>query len=160
MPHISRRGFLAAAAGAAVTSTLGPVACASAAPASAASAQPSPPATSGKQGTATASVTLTQAQDVTAINYTITNVSAHPDTYKVSYVDEVNGRSSRETVIHVPAGGTQTGVLYGSLNHNFTVIVGLSDGTSLRLGPLGKAVVPTRISASPPPSPLPQPSPS
>ena len=160
MPKVSRRGFLTIAVGAAVVAAPGPSACAAVAPGTAShgvTPQPKPSSASGRKGSVSASVSLAKLQDNVALNYSVTNGGDHQDTYTVSYVDQVNGRSSRQVVIQVPAGQTRTGVLYGSLNHAFTLTVGLPDGTDLRLGPVGEATTPTRVSTRAIPSPLPQP---
>lgn len=135
MPPISRRGFLVAAAACAVTLTT------AAAPASAACTPAtdavSPGAASGSQGAASATVTVSRLQDVTALHYSVTNIGLTPGTFSVSAVDQVTTLPSAVVTLQLPAGGTQTGVLYGSLNHKFTLDVGLPDGTTLTLGPVG-----------------------
>jgi len=157
MPKISRRGFLTIVVGAAVivTPDCGADAAVNPGPGTT-SPQPRPSAASGKQGTVSASVSVLPQQDVVAIEYTVTNVGSRPDNYSVSYVDEVNGRRSRAEVLHLSPGQTRTGVLYGGVNHYFTLRVGLSDGTELRLGPVGERAS-ARVSVRPLPSPLPQP---
>jgi len=156
MPKISRRGFLTAAVGAAVivTPDCGADAAVNRGPGTT-SPQPQPSAASGKQGTVSASVSVLPQEDVVAIEYTITNVGSHPDNYTVSYVDEVSGRRSRKEVLHLSPGETRTGVLYGGLNHDFTLRVDLSDGTELSVGPVGERPS-ARVSTRPLPSPLPQ----
>jgi hypothetical protein len=159
MSNVSRRGFLVAAAACAaaaglpsasasasvedppdvptpavtlpVTYTAAPAVCT---PADNPAVQTS---ANGKLGTVSASVTMARLTDVVTLHYTITNVSDAPDTYTVSYTDQVTTLNSVETTIDLQAGQSQSGVMYGSLNHDFVFEVGLSDGTTLSLGPVG-----------------------
>ncbi len=156
MPKISRRGLLTAAVGAALVGTSEPGASAALAPAPG-GASPQPASSSASLGKLSASVDMVPLQDVVAINYAITNAGARAETCAVSYIDEVTGLASRGNVVHLSSGGTHTGVLYGSLNRDFTLNVSLSDGTSLRLGPVGKRLSSRRVNGRPVPVPLPQP---
>jgi hypothetical protein len=151
MSVLSRRGFLVAAAVCAVS--VGTAAAPALADCAPATDPVSPMSATGQQGTASVSVELTLLQDVTAIQYTLTNISDAPDIYTVTYNDQVTGRDSRESVIQLPAGGVQSTVVYGSLNHKFTFNVGLSDGTTLTLGPLGTLPA-CRLSNRKPPTPI------
>ncbi len=155
MPKISRRGFLTAAAGAALAGASEPGASAALAPAP--GSAPSKPTSNASLGKLSASVDVVPLQDVVAINYAITNAAARAETCTVSYIDEVTGQASHGSVVHLSSGGTQTGVLYGNLNRDFTLNVDLSDGTSLRLGPVGKRLSSMRVNGRPVPVPLPQP---
>ena len=154
MSKVSRRGFVAVAAAGAVVLTAPNALAASdsdsttGSPATTPPAVPSttkPPAVSlsasGQQGTAKASVSVSRLSDVLAIRYTITNIGHAADSYTVSYTDGATGRNSRDTLVSLDAQQTQNAVLYGSLDHSFTLNVGLSDGTQFTLGPVGKLSV-------------------
>ena len=174
MPPISRRGFLVAAAACAVTMTT------AAAPASAActpSVDPtSPLSATGQQGAASATVTVVRLQDVTALHYIVTNVGTAAGTFTVLYTDQTTMLTSAVVTVALDPGATRTGVLYGSLNHKFTLSVGLPDGTTLTIGPVGtlpscrqtKRKRPTPIykpgrgmaHTPPPPAPTPTPTPT
>lgn len=161
MSNVSRRGFLVAAAACAATAGLPSASAAvsasaedppsvptpavtlpvthTAAPAVCTPADnpPVPTSANGKLGTVSAVVSMARLTDVVTLHYTITNVSDAPDTYTVSYTDQVTTLNSVETTIDLQAGQSHSGMMYGSLNHDFVFEVGLSDGTTLGLGPVG-----------------------
>lgn len=157
MPIISRRGFLTIVVGAAVivTPDCGAQAAVSPGPSNT-SPQAQRTAASGKKGAASATVSLLQQEDVVAIQYSVKNVGSSSDVFTVSYVDEVTGRRSRAEALYLAPGESKTGVLYGGINHNFTLRVGVPDGTELSVGPVGKSPA-IKSSHRPLPSPLPQP---
>ena len=134
--QITRRAFLAATAIVAV-----------AVPATtAAAATPSPKhstraavreAITTTQGNASVTVSASVVQDVTAINYTITDISPLPDTFTVSVTDLNNGRQSRKIAYALGSGDSASAIVYGALNHTFQVNVCQSDGTCFTVGPIG-----------------------
>jgi hypothetical protein len=133
LPEITRRTFLA-------TTT---VALASGSTAAAA-AGPRPPArprirqdVQDQQGNAGITISVTPAQDVTEIDYTITDVGSVPDTFTVWYTDLKNGRQSRKLSYPLNPGESASAEVYGSLNHSFLVNVCQSDGTCFSVGPVG-----------------------
>lgn len=151
MSNVSRRGFVAvAAAGAVVLGAPNAIAASNSDSGTPATTPPVAPPTklpavslsaSGQQGTAKASVSVSRLSDVLAIRYSVTNIGRAADSYTVSYTDGSTGRNSRDTLIQLDAQQTQNAVLYGSLDHSFTLNVGLSDGTQFTLGPVGKLAV-------------------
>ena len=152
MANVSRRGFLIAAAGCATVAgrpasaasgdgpSAGPIQDAPASPpACIPVTQPPDTATaSGQQGTVSASVGVTNLNDVVAIYYTITNTSDASDTYTVYYTDQVTSLQSAQFVTDLDSGESFTGLMHGSLNHDFVFTVALSNGTTLTLGPVGE----------------------
>jgi hypothetical protein len=155
MSNVSRRGFLAVAAACAAVAGL-PASAAraedppavptpaeslpityTAAPAVCTPVAVVPNSANGQLGTVSAVVKVTRLTDVVTIYYTLTNISDAPDTYTVSYTDQVTTLNSVELTVALDAGQSQSGHLYGSLNHDFVVEVGLSDGSTLSLGPVG-----------------------
>lgn len=136
-PEISRRTLLTAAT-LALASGPGTAAAASRRR-RARSAVPRPRDTGGQQGNASITVSLTTAQDVTAIHYTITDIGADPDTFTVWYTDQNNGRQSRKLTYALDPGESASAKVYGPLNHSFVVNVCQSDGTCFTVGPVGPA---------------------
>jgi hypothetical protein len=142
----SRRGFLLAAAAVAVPSqACGSAAAAEAAsPADAAECTPSRDApgdmhAAGTLGTVTAMVNVKLLKDVVAMRYQLENIGTAPGTYVVSYTDTVTTFDSRAVTYTLEPRGKLTGVFYGTIDHKFLFYVGLSDGSTLTLGPLNRA---------------------
>jgi hypothetical protein len=81
---------------------------------------------------------MTRRMDSTRIRYGLTNISGAPDSYTVSFTDQVTMLSSRTIDIELQPGQSMSGVMYGSLNHTVVFYVDLSDGTVLSLGPVGE----------------------
>jgi hypothetical protein len=137
-PQITRRTFLAA--------TTVAVAARPATATAAATPAPRHPTRSAarqdittQQGNASITVYLVPVQDVTAINYTITNIGVLPDTFTVSTTDLDNGRQSRELTFDLDPGESSSAEVFGSLNHSFQLNVCQSDGTCFTVGPVGPA---------------------
>ena len=137
LSEITRRTFLA------TTAATTAVALASG-PATAAAAGPRRPArprirqdVQDQQGNAGITVSVTLTQDVTVIDYTITDVGSIPDTFTVWYTDLNNGRQSRKLHYPLDPGQSASAEVYGSLNHSFLVNVCQSDGTCFSVGPVG-----------------------
>ena len=155
MANISRRGFLAAAATCTAAAGLpqttayadgpgvGPVPRTPARPAICIPVDqpPESASASGEQGTVSASVTVSNLTDNVAIYYTISNTSSETDTYTVSYTDQVTTQTSASVQTLLSPGQSFTGLMHGSLNHDFVFTVDLSDGTVLTLGPVGELPV-------------------
>ncbi|WP_328630872.1 hypothetical protein [Streptomyces sp. NBC_00356] len=117
MKQISRRTVLAGAA--ASTLALGlPTAAAEAEP-----AREEPPLSSacGELGTTQVCVTAREVQDVTGLQYVITNAGEQEMTYTVWYVDVTGGPESGKVKETVEAGGTVVGYFYGAVQHWFTL---------------------------------------
>ena len=93
---------------------------------------------SGALGTVSALVRIRDVRDVTELRYQLTNTSSAPDTYVVSYSDNVTTFDSRAVTYTLLPGQTQKGRLHGYQYHQFTFYVDLSNGTSLALGPVGQ----------------------
>lgn len=136
--QISRRTFLSATA---VALAVGPATAAAA-------AMPSPghgtrsvvrQDITTEQGNASITVSVWMVQDVTTIDYTITNVGILADTFTVWTVDLNNGRASRKIAYALDAGASVSAEVYGRLNHSFQVNVCQSDGTCFSVGPVGPA---------------------
>ena len=138
MPDISRRSLLTAAT----------IALASGGGTAAAAAEagrkprpraalPNPRDTGGEQGNAAITVSLLNTQDVTEIQYTITNVGAAPDTFTVWYTDQNNGRQSRKLTYTLDPGDSANDEVYGPVNHSFVINVCQSDGSCFTVGPVG-----------------------
>ncbi|MFG2500764.1 hypothetical protein ACGFSB_21420 [Streptomyces sp. NPDC048441] len=141
MRENSRRTVLIGAAAAMITLGL---------PASTADAKPTqeePPTTAkeersatgtcGKLGSTEVCVTAREVQDVTGLQYVITNGGAQPMTYTVWYVDTTGGPESGRVTETVQAGETATGYLYGAVHHCFTLHVCEEAGTAcITLGPV------------------------
>jgi hypothetical protein len=150
--EITRRAFL--------TTALATTAVALASvPASAAAAGPPSRARSRdkqdvqvQQGNASITVTVLPEQDVTAIDYTITDVGSVPDTFTIWYSDLNNGRESRKIDYPLNPGESASAEVYGRLNHDFLVNVCQSDGTCFTVGPVGPGpqVVPRGVRVRPP----------
>jgi hypothetical protein len=158
MTQLSRRGFLIAAAGCSAGLLLPGATSAAAAttpavprqtgrPANSASSAadvctpnstPSVLQASGQLGTVSALVRVRQVRDVTALRYQLTNTSDAPDTYVVSYTDDITTFDSHAVTITLQPGQVKRGALHGYLYHQFTFYVDLSDGTTLTLGPVGQ----------------------
>jgi hypothetical protein len=143
MSQITRRTLLTAAtsaATAAATATIaltpGMTAAATAGPRPHA-ATPGPRDTEVRQGNASITIFLNEAQDVAAIHYTITNVGSGPDTFRVWYTDFDNGRQSRKLTYSLGPGDSARAEVYGSVNHTFLVNVCQTDGTCFTVGPIG-----------------------
>jgi len=137
MSNFSRRRFLITTATCAVAVTL-PAAAAAASVCTPNPNPPTPNSASGQLGTVAASVKMTRRMDSTRIRYGLTNVSGAPDSYTVSFTDQITMLSSRAIVIDLQPGQSMSGVMYGSLNHTVVFYVDLSDGTVLSLGPVGE----------------------
>jgi hypothetical protein len=127
MEKISRRAVLAGAATATIAVSL---------PASAACAKPAKEdekekgkqkslATSdcGELGSMQACVTARQVQDVSGIQYEISNGGASPASYTVRYVDVNGGPESGTRTVSVDAEESAVGYFYGDLGHCFTLHV-------------------------------------
>ena len=140
-PQITRRGLLAAAV---VVAAVPGTAAAAATP------RPKPAAgrgtraavrddvtVTGSQGNASVTVSVRTVQDVTAIDYTITNVGVIADTFTVWTTDLDDGRQSRKLYYNLAAGDSDAAEVYGRLNHSFQVNVCQSDGTCFTVGPIG-----------------------
>ncbi|HET9168519.1 MAG TPA: hypothetical protein VFN97_03750 [Actinospica sp.] len=148
-PQITRRGLLTAAV--LVAAVPGTAAAAPAKPApAAAKAAPAAPShhprstgvrtdVTGSEGNASVTVSVMPVQDVTAIDYTITNVGVIADTFTVWTTDLDNGRQSRKLYFNLDAGDSDSAEVYGRLNHSFQVNVCQSDGTCFTVGPVGPA---------------------
>jgi hypothetical protein len=144
-PQFTRRSFLAVGAATAVVV---------AAPACAAASSKPTPNTSTRhttrsatptndvtvtQGNASITVSLRAVQDVTAIDYTITNVGPIGDEFTVSTTDLNDGRQSRKLNYSLEPGDSDSAEVYGRLQHSFQVNVCQSDGTCFTVGPIGPA---------------------
>ncbi|OAH10099.1 hypothetical protein [Streptomyces jeddahensis] len=125
MEKISRRAVLAGAATATIALSL---------PASAACAKPAKEkekekeqalATSdcGELGSMQACVTARQVQDVSGIQYDISNGGNEPASYTVWYVDVNGGPESGRHTVSVDSGESAVGYFYGDLGHCFTLHV-------------------------------------
>jgi len=134
MPHLSRRTLLTAAT---LALTPGSATATAAAGRKPRAAPPRPRDTQGQQGNASITVFLSQAQDVTAIHYTITDIGSTPDTFTIWYTDLRNGRQSRKLTYPLDPGESASAEVYGSVNHTFLVNVCQSDGTCFAVGPVG-----------------------
>ncbi|MCX5085310.1 hypothetical protein ACFC18_55345 [Streptomyces sp. NPDC056121] len=117
MKEISRRTVLVGAT--VSTIALGvPVPTADAEP-----AREAPPVASacGDLGSTQVCVTAREVQDVTGLQYVITNRGARPMTYTVWYVDVTGGPESGRVTETVGAGETVVGYFYGAIQHCFTL---------------------------------------
>lgn len=137
-PQISRRTFLAAGALVAVATPTTAYAASTPAPRRPARSAVRQDVTT-RQGDASVTVSLTPIQDVTAIDYTITNIGFLPDTFTVSTTDLNDGRMSRKLSYELDPGESASDEVYGSLNHSFQLNVCQSDGTCFTVGPVGPA---------------------
>ncbi|WP_432180417.1 hypothetical protein [Streptomyces sp. NBC_00063] len=95
-------------------------------PTSTADAEPAreaPPVTSVCKalGSTRVCVTAREIQDVTGLQYVITNGGARPMTYTVWYVDVTGGPESGKVKETVEAGETVVGYFYGAIQHCFTL---------------------------------------
>ena len=133
MAQITRRTLLATAP---VALAPGPAAAFLADPKSRA-ASLDPRDTEGRQGNASITLFVNQAQDVAAIHYTITNVGSAPDTFTVWYTDLNNGRQSRKLVYPLDSAQSASAEVYGTVTHTFVVNVCQSDGACFAVGPVG-----------------------
>ena len=104
-----------------------------------ASSTSAPPTITGRQGNASITVSVTPVQDVTAIDYTLTNVGDTADTFTVWTTDLDDGRESRKLFYPLAAGGSVSAEVYGRLKHSFQVNVCQSDGSCFSFGPVGPA---------------------
>ena len=140
MPDISRRSLLTAAT-IALISGGGTAAAAAAAQAGRKprprSPLPAPRDTGAEQGNAAITVSPATTQDVTKIQYTITDVGSAPDTFTVWYTDQNNGRQSRKLTYTLDPGDSASDVVYGPVNHSFVINVCQSDGSCFTVGPVG-----------------------
>lgn len=148
MAKFSRRGFLTAAAGCAVVvglpasaaaagadPSVGPVPEALTAPAGCAAKD----ALGRRQkGAISASVNVTRLTDVVAMYYTVTNSGTASNTVTVYNTDQITSLESAQIVTDLAVGESFTGVMHGSLNHDFVFTVVLADGTSFNLAPVGE----------------------
>lgn len=117
MKQISRRTVLAGAA--ASTLALGlPTAAAEAEPAR---EEPPPSSACGELGTTRVCVNAREVQDVTGLQYVITNGGEQEMTYTVWYVDVTGGPASGKVKETVEAGGMVVGYFYGTVQHSFTL---------------------------------------
>ncbi|MDI3403980.1 hypothetical protein [Streptomyces cavernicola] len=62
-----------------------------------------------------------EVQDVTGLQYVITNNGSQTMTYRVWYVDVTGGPESGKVTVTVEAGETFVGYFYGTLQHYFTL---------------------------------------
>ncbi|NBE52411.1 hypothetical protein [Streptomyces boluensis] len=117
MKEISRRSVFVGAA--ASTIALG----VSASAADAAPAREEPPLSSECKtlGSTQICVTAREVQDVTGLQYIITNNGSQAMTYKVWYVDVSGGPESGKVTRTVEAGEVYVGYFYGAIQHYFTV---------------------------------------
>ncbi|MGP3775932.1 hypothetical protein ACTWJ8_34420 [Streptomyces sp. SDT5-1] len=117
---MSRRTVLAGAAASSLA--LGLPAAAST-PAAAQPTRDDPPVSSqcGELGSTQVCVTAREVQDVTGLQYVITNNGAQEMTYSVWYVDTTGGPESGKVKETVPAGETVVGYFYGAVQHCFTL---------------------------------------
>ncbi|MFB7757060.1 hypothetical protein ACFC18_46955 [Streptomyces sp. NPDC056121] len=117
MKEISRRTVLVGATTSTITLGL-PLAAADAAP-----AREAPPVTSAcaDLGSTRVCVTAREVQDVTGLQYVITNSGAQPMSYTVWYVDVTGGPESGKVTETVEAGKTVVGYFYGVIQHCFTL---------------------------------------
>lgn len=139
MEEISRRAVLIGTAAATIALTL---------PASAACAKPVKGEVKEKEkaletidcgelGSTQACVTARQVQDVSGIQYEITNGGGEPATYTVQYVDVNGGPESGPRTVSADPGETVIGYFYGDLGHCFTLHVCPAEGNEcLTLGPV------------------------
>ena len=141
MKDTSRRTVLVGAAAAMIGLGL---------PASTADAKPAPeeppatskerqPATSicGNLGSTEVCVSAREVQDVTGLQYVMTNGGTEPMTYTVWYVDTTGGPESGKVTETVNAGETVTGYFYGAIQHCFTLNVCEEAETAcIALGPV------------------------
>ncbi|MFF3490578.1 hypothetical protein ACFYWS_04450 [Streptomyces sp. NPDC002795] len=117
MKEIPRRAVLVGAVASTVALGL-PTAAAAERP-----AREEPPASSacGELGTTQVCVTAREMQDVTSLQYVITNGGAQEMTYTAWYVDATGGPESGKVKETVEAGGTVVGYFYGAVQHCFTL---------------------------------------
>ncbi|WP_329569330.1 hypothetical protein [Streptomyces sp. NBC_01361] len=93
--------------------------------------------TCGNLGSTRVCVTAREVQDVTGLQYVITNGGARPMAYTVWYVDTTGGPESGRVTETVKAGETATGYFYGAIQHCFTLHVCEEAGTAcITLGPV------------------------
>jgi hypothetical protein len=141
MKDMSRRTVLVGAA-AAVTALGLP-----ASSARAEFAQEKPPATAkgkrsstgtcGMLGSTEVCVTAREVQDVTGLQYVITNGGSQPMIYTLWYVDTTGGPESGSVTETVEAGEAVTGYFYGAVQHCFTLYVCEEAGNAcISLGPV------------------------
>jgi len=141
MKEISRRTILVGAAAATIALGL-PASAACAEPAKEeplATAKKAPLATSdcGDLGSTGVCVTAREVQDVTGLQYIITNGGDQPVTYTVWYVDVTGGPESGRVTETVEAGKNAVGYFYGALQHCFTLHVCQEGGAAcITLGPV------------------------
>ncbi|MFI8785280.1 hypothetical protein [Streptomyces sp. NPDC055105] len=141
MKETSRRTVLVGTAAAMISLGL---------PASTAGAEPAqeePPATArekrpadgacGMLGSAEVCVTAREVQDVTGLQYVITNSGTQPMTYTLWYEDTTGGPESGKVTETVKAGEVATGYFYGAVQHCFTLHACEEAGTAcITLGPV------------------------
>ncbi|MFD7293006.1 hypothetical protein ACFV9W_06925 [Streptomyces sp. NPDC059897] len=133
MKEISRRTVLAGAV--ASTAALGlPAATAAAGP-----AREEPPTDNAcaELGATQVCVTVREVQDVSALQYVITNGGTQEETYTVWYTDLTGGPESGKVKETVAAGGAVVGYFYGAIQHCFTLHACDESGTEcVALGPV------------------------
>ncbi|MEU6657775.1 hypothetical protein [Streptomyces sp. NPDC046821] len=133
MKEISRRTVLAGTA----VSTVALGLPASTAVAEPAGDEPPPTTAEGKLGSSPISVTAREVQDVTGLQYVITNGGSRPMTYVVWYVDVTGGPASGRVTETAEAGESVAGYFYGAVHHCFTLHVSDEAGAeSAVLGPV------------------------
>ncbi|MEV6103437.1 hypothetical protein AB0M28_01825 [Streptomyces sp. NPDC051940] len=134
MKEISRRTVLAGTAAATIAMGVPATACAES-PKNKKQQQ----ATSdcGDLGSTGVCVTARAVQDVTGLQYVITNNGDRTMTYTAWYVDQTGGPESGRVTHTVNAGENFVGYFYGALEHCFTLHVCQDDGAAcLTLGPV------------------------
>ncbi|MEU8893784.1 hypothetical protein [Streptomyces sp. NPDC048442] len=141
MKEMSRRTALAGAV-AAVTALALPASSAGAEPArektpTTVKEKRSATSTCGMLGSTGVCVTAREVQDVTGLQYVITNGGSQPMTYTLWYVDTTGGPESGRVTETVQAGQTVTGYFYGAVQHCFTLYVCEEAGDAcITLGPV------------------------
>lgn len=137
---LSRRGLLKFSTTCAAVLAVGEVAWAAAPAAALAPAGPAqnPPSHLTYQDDSIAvTVDVRTVQDVTLVHCEFTDVTADPETYVVSLIDDKTGKESKPRTLALVPGTTTVVDFYGGLNRSFTVkLCPDSDTTCLLLGPV------------------------
>jgi hypothetical protein len=97
---------------------------------------PTPPRSAYTTGVASLCATAQEFQDVTAINYDVTQQDG-PGSYQIHYVDLNNGFTSQaQSVGPLPYNQHGFGTMFGDLQHCFRVILTSTAGTDLEASPV------------------------